>query len=377
MRRFVSLLALAALAVGVMAQPDPAAQQPGGVQPVGRPLPAVRVPLIRQQLIQPAVMQRLQLGNGQGMGFVNLMMNGIGAVNEHDTQLEVTPAGMFVLRAGVLACIDLKLQGQKTLELFGPMPAQPDAVQHDNAAAPFQDAPNPNFPQWLTEQAKRSAPALMLPDGERLLIVIGDTFFNVNTRTVAIDAQGDLADKAVPAPVDAQPQMMILNNPVQTAPIAKVQGDTLYLVREKDVLTVDVKTGKVLGRLALPKQMAPAPPPPLPMQALPPVPPPNPPANAGPAAPFANIGRGATAQVAEATVVGKVLIIADPVKPNTLAAKLTNDQGKAYLVTGDKCKDLLAVKDLEKKRVRVSGRATEDGAGNATLEMTDFQVLEG
>jgi hypothetical protein len=360
MRRLSLLFALAACALtGAVAQPDPAnpqgnaPQQPGGGR-INRQQPGG----------QPGIAQRLQQAI-DGPGIFNMMYN---AGGNRATQVEATPAGLFVLREAVLARMDLKLQQQQTLELFGPMPEMPKAQVAQPDGAPFQQVANPAFQKWFAEGAKRRAPAVMLVDGERLLIVIGDAFFNVNTRTLMVDAKCDLA-----AQDDLAQQEGIRAFLPLMPPILKVQGDTLFVVRERDVVSVDVKAGKALNRLALPKAMVPEQPR-IGIPEMPPPPPPNPPGAGDVPAPFANIGRNA--QGADVTVVGKILIIANPLKPNTLAAKLTTDQGKSYLVVGDKCAALFKEAGVEKKRVRASGRALDDGEGNTTLTMTDYQLLE-
>ncbi len=80
-----------------------------------------------------------------------------------------TAKGVFALRDGILVKFDLKtvkLQGN-TLELFGPMPKRPEGDRRANAEA---------FRAWGAELAQRSAPAIMIPKDDALIIVIGTSF---------------------------------------------------------------------------------------------------------------------------------------------------------------------------------------------------------
>ena len=213
MIRFLLLTTLAAVLVAsALAQPDPAVQ--------GNPPPP-----------QPGAAQR---GNNR-MGMAG--MQGM----QQEALMEVTPQGVFVLRAGILAKFDPQtLTPQGTLELFAPVPAQPTMPQNPTA----QD--RQVMRDWMMAMMPRMAPAIMLLNGDMLLIVQGNNFFRVNQQTLKLEA----AQTALAKPDANNPRQMMMAKPE-----LRLVDNTLYILMDDQLVSVNIGDGAVLSRGVLPKEM--------------------------------------------------------------------------------------------------------------------------
>lgn len=172
--------------------------------------------------------------------------------------LEVTPNGAFILRTGVLVKFDVAgLKPGQPLELFGPLPAQP--VMPDNPTPQDREAQA----AWYAQVQSRTAPASMLAQDDILYIVIGTTFYRINQKTMALEAQNALVDAPAPGAAGAAElgRRFMLGGAMGTvggqAPMLKLVGGALYILMGQDFLTVSPQTGKVLNRATLPKELFP------------------------------------------------------------------------------------------------------------------------
>lgn len=295
--------------------------------------------------------------------------------DERDAVVEVTPAGVFLLYHGVLARFDPQLaQPTVSLALFGPMPEQPQLQPNMDRDA---------MVIWQRERMKRMMPGAMIVDGEALLIVCGDTFFRVQQRTLVVETKRDLAPRN---------ERDLRAN--RAAPLLKLNGDTLYLMRTNELLALQAKTGEAIGQVPLPKEMV------LPgMQMQPQNPPPNTPFQANPdgrnrgfgqpqtdAQPFQPGGQpqpgrqqpGAQQQPAGQvqTIVGKLVQYKNI---NNGIWTLKDDGNVEYVLEGDTLDKLLKTDNLTQQRVRVTGmlssRREQPDFCRGYLHIDTFEVL--
>lgn len=153
-----------------------------------------------------------------------------------------TPKGLFMLRGGVLGKINTAtMKVEKEMALFGAMPAAP-AEGADNAARMA----------YFAELGKRNAPALLLVKDNSLLVIIGDGFARINQDTLTTEKPLSLKD---PNEVVDPNQRGFRQEPV---PGYTMVGDTLFLIRSKEAMAIDVKEGKIITRAPLPADMQPA-----------------------------------------------------------------------------------------------------------------------
>ncbi len=182
---------------------------------------------------------------GGGMG----MRGGMPGIQgmQPSVEMTVTPNGVFVLKSGVLVKYDTTLKQQGTsLELFGPLAVQP------TVSNPPTDEERQRMRTWLLDAAPRMSPAAMLADGDELLIVVGNTLFRVNQKTLALDTK--------------QAKLLGENNPLQNRPFAamtammgskpvlQLSEKTLFIILGSDLVAVNAETGDVLGNGVLPKE---------------------------------------------------------------------------------------------------------------------------
>jgi len=154
-----------------------------------------------------------------------------------NTLMVTTPKGLFVLRNGVLGKFDpATLKSVMTLELFGPLPAAPAAGDRDARQA------------YSTEVQKRMAAPILLVKDNALLIVIGDGLARIDQDTLKSDAL-TLNSPNAPAPTGQFRQ--------EGAPGYLLLGNTLYLMRGTEILSIDVANMKILARGPLPKELQP------------------------------------------------------------------------------------------------------------------------
>jgi hypothetical protein len=152
-----------------------------------------------------------------------------------------TDKALFVFRNAALVKYDLPtLKPNLVLPLI-PTPEAP-AEGADGAARM----------KYYTELAKVRTPALLLAREKSLLLVMGDAFYRISQETLQIEAQADMkTPEAAGAPATT---MMRATEPV---PNYLLEGTTLYLVRSKELLTLNVMDGKIQSRQALPKELQP------------------------------------------------------------------------------------------------------------------------
>jgi len=268
------------------------------------------------------------------------MMPGRFGFNPRTVAAEATPRGLFLLADGVLARYSPGLAQCVTLQLLPPLPPLPPEGNDRQAQQ-----------QWFTERALRGTPAAMLPAGEMLYVVYAGILFRVNQNTLTVEK----------TPLDPQPpheDPRRLQN-ASTPPLLKLQADTLYIIRQFDLLAVDVQAGAVITHADLPREMAP----PVPMlrgnlNGMELQPPP---------------GAGGVAQAI--TVVG---ILAIRNENERMVCILKDDAGVLYRLVGEQTDRLAAQGNLDGKRARVTGVPEGRGAPadvNSILRVQAIQVL--
>jgi len=158
---------------------------------------------------------------------------------DSQTLLVNTPKGLFALRSGVLAKYDITtLKAQQVFELFGPMPAPP-----------AQGADRTAWGTYFAEMARRNAPAVMFARDNSLIVIVGDGFAKISQDTLKVELSADLR----PADAAAAEPGRGFREPT---PGYLVVGNTLYLMRGKEMLSVALTDGKV-QRTPLPKELQP------------------------------------------------------------------------------------------------------------------------
>jgi hypothetical protein len=273
-------------------------------------------------------------------------------INPRSAVVEVTPNGLFLLAEGTLVRYSPDLEQCVTLQLIEPLPPMP--MGEDDKERQARQL-------WIRERMLRSAPAAMLPSGELLYIVFADTLFRVNQNTLKVEKT------PLDAPEPGGEEGLIRNLNVPPAPQLKLHGETLYIIRQADLLAVDVKAGTVLKRAALPRELAPAMPLPVPLG-----PQPNP--------PFRNefIRPGGQEEAARAiTVVG---VLGSRKDGNRAVYTVKDDAGAVYILTGDRLDGLAGTGNVEGRRARVSGtvetRREMPAEVKGILRMETFQLFE-
>ena len=97
-------------------------------------------------------------------------------------------------------------------------------------------------------------PAIMIAQGDSLIVVIGDGFARLSQDTLAVEAHADLTPPAV-AGADATQQRGFQMDPM---PGYLLTDTTLYLMRPQELFAITTADGK-LTRTALAKELAPLP----------------------------------------------------------------------------------------------------------------------
>lgn len=264
--------------------------------------------------------------------------------NQHVAMAEATPNGLFLLGEGVLARYSPDLEQCATLQLLPPLPPLPMEEGNDKQA----------MQKWFIERALRNAPPAMLPDGDMLYIVYSGTLFRVNQNTLKVEKT---MLEQQPQPGGDLRQMINVSVP----PLLKLQQNTLYIIRQSDLFAVDLKTGVVLKRADLPKEM-------LPILPIPLGPVPDGMQQGG-----KQFGAGEAARAI--TVVG---MLGSRKVGERMAYLLKDDAGVLYLLAGEQMDRLVAQGDLNGKRARVTGMREQRGvpAGvNSILRVQAIQLL--
>jgi len=165
--------------------------------------------------------------------------------NTGSTVLVNTPKGLFALRDGVLAKYDIAtLKPAQELQLFGPMPAPP---------ADFTD--NTARQKYFSEFQRRTAPAIMIPKDTSLLVVVSDGFARINQDTLKVEASADLTPAG--GTTTAAGGGMGRGFQQAAAPGFLLNGNTLYVMTGKEMLSINITDGKILARTALPQDLQP------------------------------------------------------------------------------------------------------------------------
>lgn len=155
--------------------------------------------------------------------------------------MEATDDGLFILQNGLLAKFDVKnLKLLGGLRLLEPIPAAPQTNDPAERIRYFQ------------EVARHLAPATMIVHKRNLIIVQGNDFLRIDTQKLTIDLRTNLV-----APADVAKgatQLSDLFQP-QRPPAYQVSEEILYLLRADEIVAIDLTTGKVVSRGALPGEM--------------------------------------------------------------------------------------------------------------------------
>ncbi|HEY3418552.1 MAG TPA: hypothetical protein VGM23_16875 [Armatimonadota bacterium] len=212
---------------------------------------AIVVALATCALAQPDPNTPATANQQANQGRFNGMMGG----GQNNMALEILPRGVFILHNGVLAKFDVEtLKAAGNLELFGPLPPQPPMPQQ-NATDQDREA----MRKWATLALPRTAPPATLALDDMLYIVIGTTFFRVNTATLALEAKSDLAAPAAAAPAaggaPAAGNNFRANQMLGSPALMKLDRGVLYVIIQQELLAVDPKTGNVTTRVQLPKEL--------------------------------------------------------------------------------------------------------------------------
>lgn len=287
----------------------------------------------------------------QGAGGGNIIRDLLAAVDTTGavagasaTAMEVTAKGVFVMRAGTVAKLDGKtLEQQGAIELLGPMPERP--AGRDRAAQA----------RYQAETAKRRQPAAWLFTETDVIVVMANTFFRIDPVKFEVKAKTDLADPNAVLDPNANPNV---NFAAPAAPILKLAEKVLYILQDTKIAEVDIVEGKVLARGVLPAAMQPAPrrnpgglnPQPMPTD---------------PAVP-----------AADTAVVG-MMVNHPELEGGFWTVRL--DNADEYVLAGAQLEKLLAVANIEGKRVRLTGKvSTRAGLamfGKGYFDVAAFQVL--
>ena len=151
-----------------------------------------------------------------------------------------TDKAVFALRTGVLVKNDATtLKQLAELQLFGTAPVKPTDPTDQTA---MQD--------YRTQMMKRLAPALMFATKDSLIVIIGDGFWRISQDTLTAAVTTSLAVPGEPATPAARPG-------AEPVPGYILDGTTLYLMRAKEELSINITDGTILARVALPDELQP------------------------------------------------------------------------------------------------------------------------
>ena len=253
--------------------------------------------------------------------------------------IEVTPQGVFVLYGGVLARYDANLTAPSTtVALFGPMPEQP------KLSTPPLPEEREALNAWQQQRRQRQMAGALLIAGADLLIVYPDHYFRVNQQSLAIEKSTDLSGGTPSNQMSIDP------------PKLKMAGNMLYLLRDGEMLAIDIANGEINGRSPLPEEMLPSPPPLISSQ------------GANPA------GAGA---LPPAQLVGKITKHDDA---GHTVWTITDVQGKEFVLAGDQAEKLLTTPNVEGRQVRITGLLLSTVPGlpkyaEGLLQIRDYELL--
>jgi len=182
--------------------------------------------------------------------------NNMGGSNVTTIMLK-TDKGVFALRSGVLVKYDaITLKQIAEYQIFGAAPTMPErpADMTDQTAV---QAWRTDMQTYNTTMQKRQGSALMIPTKDSLLIVIGDGFGRIDQDTLKPEAKASLlpvtpaADPNAPAATPVAP----VRPTVEPVPGYVLDGNTLYLMRAKEVMSINITDGTIIARTALPVEL--------------------------------------------------------------------------------------------------------------------------
>jgi len=170
-----------------------------------------------------------------------------------------TDKGLFALRSGVLVKYDATtLQQIAEYKIFGDAPTAPvrPTDMTDQAAVA---AWRTDMQTYTTSLQKRQGAALMISTKDSLLIVIGDGFGRISQDTLKPEAKASLLPPATaPAVVDPNAPAAPVRQTVEPVPGYVLDGTTLFLMRAKEVLSINTVDGTIIARSTLPVELQPA-----------------------------------------------------------------------------------------------------------------------
>ncbi|MHB9025963.1 MAG: hypothetical protein ACYC7E_17630 [Armatimonadota bacterium] len=361
MQRFpLCVLAALLLLSGALAQPDPNNPQPDGKN---QPRP-----------MQPNVVQYYQ----------NIIWR---TMEQQTTAMLLAPQGLFVLRSGSLARLhpqSLEPQ-QKIVELFPPLPPQPEG----------QNATPEAMTKWLGEWAKQIYPAVMLQEGNDLLILIGDQFIRLNADTLEPKFNVVAVSPKMQQMAPHVRAMELLKAPVL---LRDPKSPLLYVTRQRFLIVLNVDTGQVVSEKPLPEGLfvkppqfgrplgpgGPNPPPPGGQNPPPPGGAPGGPPGGQQVQPGQNAPGAAGQPGGPATTAPQVYTVVGTVVKHQDGGKvvwtLKADNGTEAMLIGQQAAALVQTANIEGRRVRVTGSYTAKNANTpqyaaGSLEVQKYEVL--
>ncbi len=151
--------------------------------------------------------------------------------------MTITKNGLFVLKNGVLAKFDattLKQQGT-ALELFGPPPEPPTP----GTVTTEQD--RQKTMNWSYANGIRSCPAAMQAKDDELLIVMYNSVFRVNQRTMTLDTTQSKLLVDDPQNPNVTAPWMVRN---LGKPVLQLNGNVLFVLLGTNLIAVNADTGR-------------------------------------------------------------------------------------------------------------------------------------
>lgn len=326
-RKLSLLVLLLLLAAGAFAQPDP-----------NQPNPAPN---------RPAAPQPGNMAMNMARGVLFQL------VRDQKTLMVRTNDGLFVLRSGVLAKYQPDTLNQPQIKELFPAPiAMPAGDNPDEA----------KVREWAMDVGKRILPAVIVPLGQDLVIIIGEQFFRINGVTLEVKVAKQILPKN---PMPELNRLMMMTAPPSA--VVSTQEPVLFLSRGQQLLSVNINTGELLADGVLPEKMQPE-------RLLagmwggrqPGMAPGNPPAGRPGAEP----------------VQGNPIVVVGTVshRENPDTWSVADDGGNVYILTGEQLAKLKATPNIVGLRVRIDGQqlpAVEgQPAGVKRVEIVKFEVLQ-
>jgi len=284
------------------------------------------------------------------------------ALLEH-TMVAQNARGVFILRNGMLAKFNPDSLAQEGLvDLFPPdaenTKAPPANPFRGGKPAIGDDADT----KALLVQALRLLPSTLLLRDHDILVVAGESYFRIDTATLAIKATSRLVPVVDDKLADVQKLAKTLERlQASLSPVTLASNDTtLFIVRGIQIAAVDIEQGTVTAMTQLPLRMR---------SVVDNV------KNVRPA------GKRDTPppkiQPEDMTVVGVLIHHTDK---GLDCWTVKNVLGNEFVLDGPKVKELLAIDGVTAGRVRLSGKALmrladDPQYGAGTLTVLEYQIL--